>query len=122
MYARYSRCYSVYSVVWLAAFVHKRTHSLYKQKEMIKKSVTSLKPFFGVTLYMKYVRDILRYFRLKLLKKIKKFNFLIAQMVKVFSDCNKLNKKTNPCYIFPKLSTVYSQKSVIHCVPAQIQQ
>ncbi len=39
-------------------------------------------------------------------------------MVKVFPDCNKLNKKTNPYYIFPKLSTVYSQR----CVPAQIQQ
>jgi hypothetical protein len=42
---------------------------------------------------MKYVRDIQRYFRIKLLKKIKKYNFLIAQMVKVFPDCNKLNNK-----------------------------
>ena len=30
----------------------------------------------------------------------------MAQMVKVFPDCNKLNKKTNPYYIFHKLSTV----------------
>jgi hypothetical protein len=82
--------------VWPAAFVHKRTHSPYKRKEMIKKSLTSLKPFFLRPLYMKHVRDIQRLFCLKLFKKINIKIFLQlfkAQMVKVFSDCKKLNKK-----------------------------
>ncbi len=88
-----SRCYSVYSVVGPAAFVHKRKHSPYKRKEMIKKSVTSLKPFLASPVH-EVCKGHSKIFPFKIVEKNQKSNsFLIAQMVKVFPDCNKLNKK-----------------------------
>ncbi len=53
-----------------------------------KKSVTSQKTFLASP-----VHEVCKIFPFQIVEKNKKINFLIAQMVKVFPDCNKLNKK-----------------------------